>query len=117
MQAVVKFYKKAGFKDEDIVLLWDPTKEQIDYHIKQVQYMCADLRKSESQEKVFFGFFFAGHGVVTKKGELEIVLEGDVYVNVGHKIRKGLLPAYDKIRSLSIFDCCRTPKPEDDGKK
>jgi hypothetical protein len=30
MQSIVKFYKKAGFKDEEITLLWDPTKDDID---------------------------------------------------------------------------------------
>jgi hypothetical protein len=41
------------------------------------------------------------------------VLDGQ-YLNVGKKIRSTILKAYDKVRSLSIFDCCRTPKPEEE---
>ena len=45
------------------------------------------------------------------------MLDTDEYVNVNQKIRYGLLRSYEHVRSLAIFDSCRTPKPEDGSKE
>ena len=40
-------------------------------------------------------------------------MDSGEYVNVNTKMRNGVHKSYKNLRSLCIFDSCRTPKPEE----
>ena len=69
MQSMIKFFRKAGFKEDEIIIIEDPTKEKIDKVFKDLMHYNLQLKKDGCTDASFIGFYFAGHSVVNKHGQ------------------------------------------------
>ena len=72
--------------------------------------MIDEIEQSGGHEKVLVGFYFSGQAVVTKEGKQELVLANNEYLDTCSLIRESIHRGF--VRTISIYDACRTPKPD-----
>lgn len=102
------FLPKLGFKDEEIVEVGNPFKEEIKKAwFDHVENKIDPLRRDG--KKMFVFVYYAGHGCINVRGQTCICLNDSNSLlnifNLEEKIRA--VGKASQIYILGLFDCCR----------
>ena len=75
MDAFIQTISCLGFTD--IIQLVDPTHDEMDIAFNEMREKLYAMRSKDPETRFFVAFFFAGHGAIDYRGQVEILLDKD----------------------------------------
>ena len=106
-QEIVSHLKKAGFTDQDIIVLEDPSHEEITEEFLKLNRSANGMNKI--REKAFFGLYFVGHFDADWSGGFQIELWDGQKAHASEEMR-ALANNYCNVFSLCVYDSLDAPR-------